>query len=370
MNNELAMQQLKASRSRLGGEAMVDTVSAFRTAMNAMDVATRPGVSEALEPNVLRDVFSELTYIAQMLLHEYEGVRAKSHETWEELNVLRHDHRKLAIRYEAREAERDSMEELWIRTKMDMQDIAEQANELNTDLWNTRRELHNANADAKSYLATEKKLCEEMRQIKESFLEVSQERNAAFGERDDAKDHAADLKGGLEEARSHIVKLRTLAHNRRNLLATVDEFLRKLPHKGKLEPALADLLKRTAEGRKPVDYATYQPVDGAADTLSNEADMDIAVPNEPRLALQPVTISVDTTEQEIAGALPLLRRMHEWQDVATEDGVQTICKFCGIAQDNADELALQNPEAATFCLETGINIEAENTTLADVIAAQ
>lgn len=371
------------------GGAMQSTACAFKTAMNAMDVATRPSVSEILEPDQLRDVFSELSYIAQVLLSDYDSRGYELERVKADLDPLRHEHRKLSHRFEARQAERDSMEELWIRAKMDAQDIAEQANELNTELWNTKRMLRSAESRLETLSAALAESRDSHKQLEESFLEVSQERNAAFSERDDAKAHAADLKGGLEEARSHIVKLRTLAHKRREVLNAVASFLKSLPSKQKTEACLT-LMDNVAEARQAVDYATYQPCEAVSAATSEPvvtgpilndrgliSTLDPSHPYHKRTQDDADHAEADAASlaaYEAAKALNhttgLLKRMHEWEDVATDDGVQTVCKFCGIAQDNADELALQNPEAATFCLETGINVEAENTTLAEVIAAQ
>lgn len=326
-------------------------IPAFRHAMSMLDVATRPSVSEKLHSSDLRDYYSEASNLGLELARQFERMTSDLYELRHQVKLAQSEARVADLRLAVCRAERDRLEEAYIETKIDMQDIARQAADMNDKRNETARfarslertitEVTGNFEDVRKRLAAS---VENNAKLQEAARDLMEERNVAIA----ANAEAAQRIELLVAEKVNAVKI---ARRRRNVLLDVKAFLETDKAGGR---SVDELLDKIGKACLMVNYATGEAVE-----LVAEYTPDVNVFGDSPASDTP------PTEQEISEAVTMPRRLHEWTQ---KDGsADIVCDFCGVAKWEAD---MEGGDAAIYCVETGINELAEGVTVGDVMEAK
>ncbi len=370
-------------------------VPAFRHAMNALDVATRPSVSEELHPNELREVFSEASRLGLEVVQQFERMMSDLYEVRHQITLAQREARIADLRLSVCRAERDSLEATYIETKIDMQDIARQAAEMNE----RKNEAQRFARSLEKTVAEQARLLEESNaKLQDAIRDLTEERNVAI----DANIAAGQRIELLVTEKTNAVKI---ARRRRLVLLDV-----KKHFAGDGMLVEADLLDKIRDACRTINYTTGELTPPEQEETREETQVlhdlgEMANSLKPGNGLIPISDprhpyhqraehtpvvgtgdsvrvsgrmkdgefvveSVTPTEQEIAEATTMPRRLHEWESAesaVTEEGVDIICKFCGVKQWEAQ---MEGGDAGLYCLDTGINDLAAYIAVGDVMEAK
>ncbi len=354
-----AQQAGRASRSRNeDGYAEQALVSAFRNAMNALDIATRSHPS--------RGAFEEVSRLGLEVVHQFERMTSDLHELRHHVNLAQREARIADMRLSVCRAERDSLEESYIQAKLDVQDISSQASEMNEqrhEITRFARSLERTLKEVTSNLEETRKvniaLTEALRSAENKLSEAIAHRAKATAEKDEVLSRYEIAAKRVSELVTEKVNAVKIARKRRLVLLDV-----KKHFEGDGMLVEADLIDKIRNACRMIDYTTGEQTEAVDEEYGMKPSELSAIADEMNAEAAALASAMpqQTAEAEIAEAVEPLRRLHEWSQ--SEGSADIICKFCGVAKWEVDT---EGGDAAVYCLETGINDLAAHVTVADVM---
>ena len=344
-------------------QAMQPLVSAFRQAMDTLDVATRQS-KEWLDADRVRQSYESVSQLAQTLVHQFDNQSYELAALRRQLEETQLTHQKLRTQFEYREKRESILEQAYVETQLALQSsemLLKRSEQDKYEIQKHARHLERSHASLVAEHGEVKAKAEQFDAVVAEHQRSVHVSNATFN---DLQGQIGDLKAALALTKEDNSRLRMLARNRRHALIEVGNFLASDLEGNRTSKALSDMIEKVAAMARPVDYRTGEALEdrtATAEQLNGEGailpltrkqyipDVNMFGDSPASDTPEPVYTGVDLApgpshtvivdgmfidaQQEVAEQLGYSKRAHEFPDTSTNP----FCNRCGQQQSEAGE---------------------------------
>lgn len=379
-------------------QAMQPLVSAFRQAMDMLDVATRQS-KEWLDADRVRQSYESVSQLAQTLVHQFANQSYELAALRGQLEETRLASQKLKTQFDYREKREAILEQAYVETQLALQSSEMLLKRSEEERMEARKSytklagMHATLVEEHGELKAENEQLKIGMQSAERFLEEERKLGKL------TSDELDDVKKELALKRDDNTRIRMLARNRRMALLEVGQLFDYLNEKSMLlvddlkwkGQTFNQFLQRLADVARPVDYRTGEALEdrkATAEQLNNEGailpltrkqyipDVNLFGDSPASDTPEPEYIGVDLApgpshtvivdgmfidaqpEHEVAEQLGYSKRAHDFPDTSTNP----FCNRCGQQQSEAGEFC-EGQEAD----DNGVHLAAQITSVAEAI---